>query len=223
MRVLIAEDLALLRAGLARILAANGFEVVAELADGHGLAERIVEVRPDVSIVDVRLPPSFTDEGLRATLAARRAVPGLPILILSQFVEHVYATELLSDRSGGVGYLLKDRVGNVADFVDAVVRVADGGTALDPDVVAQLLAGTRQRARLAALTPREREVLAVMAEGRSNSAIAERLVVSDKAVSKHINNIFAKLDLPPSDEHHRRVLAVLTHQQESARQLPEPG
>ena len=212
MRVLIAEDLTLLRDGLARMLSAYGFDVVATVADGAELAATLVEVRADVSIVDVRLPPTFTDEGLRATIQARRAVPGLPVLILSQFVEQLYASELLSDRHGAVGYLLKDRVAEVTDFVEAVGRVAAGGTALDPDVVAQLLGG-RQRHRLEALTPRERDVLAVMAEGRSNSAIAHRLFITEKAVSKHINGIFTKLDLPPSDDDHRRVLAVLTHLQ----------
>ena len=209
MRVLIAEDLALLRDGLSRMLTAYGFEVVAAVEDGADLADRLVEVRPDVAVVDVRLPPTFTDEGVRATVAARRAVPGLPVLILSQYVEQVYAAELLSDRSGGVGYLLKDRIGEVKEFIEAVRRVAGGGTVMDPEVVAQLLGG-RQRARLDVLTPRERDVLAVMAEGRSNGAIAARLVITEKAVSKHINNIFTKLDLPPSDDDHRRVLAVLT-------------
>ncbi|MEU6425037.1 response regulator transcription factor [Microbispora sp. NPDC046973] len=216
MRVLIAEDLTLLRDGLTRMLTAYGFDVVAAVDDGADLARTLVEVRPDVAVVDVRLPPSFTDEGLRATIAARRVVPGLPVLILSQYVEQVYAAELLSDRSGSVGYLLKDRVGQVKDFIDAVRRVADGGTVMDPEVVAQLLGGGRQRDRLAALTPRERDVLAVMAEGRSNSAIAARLFVTEKAVSKHINNIFAKLALPPSDDDHRRVLAVLTYLNEGA-------
>ena len=211
MRVLIAEDLILLRDGLARMLTAYGFEVVAAVADGAGLAERLVEERADVSILDVRLPPTFTDEGLRAAIAARRAVPGLPVLILSQYVEQLYAAELLSDRTGGVGYLLKDRVGEVKDFVEAVRRVAGGGTAMDPEVVAQLLGGGRQRHRLSALTPRERDVLTVMAEGRSNTAIAGRLFITDKAVSKHIHSIFTKLTLPPSDDDHRRVLAVLTY------------
>lgn len=211
MRVLIAEDLALLRDGLTRMLTAYGFEVVAAIEDGTELAQQLIEVRPDVAVVDVRLPPTFTDEGLRATIAARRAVPGLPVLILSQHVERVYAAELMSDRSGGVGYLLKDRVGDVKDFIDAVRRVAGGGTAMDQEVVAQLIGGGRVRDRLATLTPRERDVLAVMAEGRSNAAIAARLVITEKAVSKHINNIFAKLDLPPSDDDHRRVLAVLTY------------
>lgn len=211
MRVLIAEDLALLRDGLTRMLTAHGFDVVAAVTDGTELAQRLIEVRPDVAVVDVRLPPTFTDEGLRATIAARRVVAGLPVLILSQYVERVYAAELLCDRSGGVGYLLKDRVGEVRDFIEALRQVAAGGTVMDPDVIAQLLTGGRQRDRLAALTPRERDVLAVMAEGRSNAAIATRLVVTEKAVSKHINNIFAKLNLPPSDDDHRRVLAVLTH------------
>ncbi|GGM70858.1 DNA-binding response regulator [Thermopolyspora flexuosa] len=215
MRVLIAEDLALLRDGLTRMLTAYGFEVVATVADGTDLADRLVEIRPDVAVVDVRLPPTFTDEGLRAALQARRRVPGLPVLILSQYVEHLYAAELLSDRSGGVGYLLKDRVGDVRDFVSAVRQVASGGTVMDPEVVARLLTAGRGRNRLSALTPREREVLAVMAEGRSNSAIAARLVITEKAVSKHINNIFAKLGLPPSDDDHRRVLAVLTYLNET--------
>jgi len=215
LRVLIAEDLTLLRDGLTRMLRAYGLDVVAAVDDGTELARQLVEVRPDVSVVDVRLPPTFTDEGLRAAIAARRVVPGLPVLILSQYVEQVYAAELLSDRTGGVGYLLKDRVGEVKDFVEAVRRVANGGTAMDPEVVAQLLGGGRQRDRLAALTRRERDVLAVMAEGRSNGAIATRLVITEKAVSKHINNIFAKLALPPSDDDHRRVLAVLTHLNEA--------
>ncbi|MFD2767218.1 LuxR C-terminal-related transcriptional regulator [Micromonospora eburnea] len=210
MRVVIAEDLVLLRDGLVRMLTAYGFEVVAAVDDGAGLAETLVSVRPDVAVVDVRLPPTFTDEGVRAVIAARRAVPGLPVLILSQYVEQVYARELLSDRAGGIGYLLKDRVGEVREFVDAVRRVAAGGTVMDPEVVAQLLSGGR-RAQLAGLTPREREVLAVMAEGRSNAAIAGQMVITEKAVSKHINSIFAKLDLPPSEDDHRRVLAVLTY------------
>lgn len=207
MRVVLAEDLSLLRDGLTRMFSAYGFEVVAALEDGVELAEQLVSLRPDVAVVDVRLPPSFTDEGLRAVIEARRAVPGLPALILSQYVEPLYATELLSDRTGGVGYLLKSRVGDVREFVEAVRRVASGGTALDPEVVSQLL----QPRGLDQLTPREREVLAVMAEGRSNAAIADRLVITEKSVSNHINSIFNKLDLPPSGEDHRRVLAVLTH------------
>ena len=211
MRVVLAEDLSLLRDGLERMFTAYGFEVVASLEDGEGLAERLISLRPDVAVVDVRLPPTFTDEGLRAAVAARRAIPGFPVLILSQHVEPVYATELLSDRSGGIGYLLKSRVGDVREFVAAVRRVASGGTALDPEVVAQLLRPGARRAGFDQLTPREHEVLAVMAEGRSNAAIAARLVITEKSVSNHINSIFAKLDLPPSDEDHRRVLAVLTH------------
>jgi DNA-binding NarL/FixJ family response regulator len=209
-RVVIAEDLVLLRDGMVRMLTAYGFEVVAAVEDGATLAGTLVSLRPDVAVVDVRLPPTFTDEGLRAAIAARREVPGLPVLILSQYVEQVYARELLSDRAGGVGYLLKDRVGEVREFTDAVRRVAGGGTVMDPDVVAQLL-GSGRSAQVAALTPREREVLAVMAEGRSNAAIAARLVITEKAVSKHINSILTKLDLPPSDDDHRRVLAVLAY------------
>jgi DNA-binding NarL/FixJ family response regulator len=193
------------------MLSAYNFDVVAAVERGDELAETLVALRPDVAVLDVRLPPTFTDEGLRAAIAARRAVPALPVLILSQYVEPVYARELLSDGAGAVGYLLKDRVGEVGDFVKAVRQVAEGGTVMDPDVVAQLLGGGRRRAQLAALTPREREVLAVMAEGRSNAAIAERLVITEKAVSKHINNILTKLDLPPSDDDHRRVLAVLAY------------
>jgi DNA-binding NarL/FixJ family response regulator len=209
-RVVIAEDLVLLRDGMVRMLTAYGFEVVAAVEDGATLAETLVSLRPDVAVVDVRLPPTFTDEGLRAAIAARREVPGLPVLILSQYVEQVYARELLGDRVGGVGYLLKDRVGEVREFTDAVRRVASGGTVMDPDVVAQLL-GSGRSAQLGTLTPREREVLAVMAEGRSNAAIAGRLVITEKAVSKHINNILTKLALPPSDDDHRRVLAVLAY------------
>ncbi len=207
MRVVVAEDLSLLRDGLTRMFTAYGFDVVAALEDGAGLAEQLVSLRPDVAVVDVRLPPTFTDEGLRAAISARRAIPGLPVLILSQYVEPLYATELLSDRAGGVGYLLKSRVGDVREFVEAVRRVAAGGTALDPEVVSQLL----QPRGLDHLTPREREVLAVMAEGRSNAAIADRLFITEKSVSNHINSIFNKLDLPPSEGDHRRVLAVLTH------------
>ena len=210
MRVVIAEDLVLLRDGMVRMFTAYGFEVVAAVEDGATLAGTLVSLRPDVAVVDVRLPPTFTDEGLRAAIAARREVPGLPVLILSQYVEQVYARELLSDRAGGVGYLLKERVGEVREFTEAVRRVAGGGTVMDPDVVAQLLGGGRA-AQLGTLTPREREVLTVMAEGRSNAAIAARLVVTEKAVSKHINSILTKLDLPPSDDDHRRVLAVLAY------------
>jgi len=209
MRVLIAEDQLLLRDGLTRMLTAHGFDVVATVDDGSQLPEALVSVRPDVAVVDVRLPPSFTDEGLRATIAARREVPGLPVLILSQYVERLYARELLSDSTGAVGYLLKDRVGEVTEFVDALVRVAAGGTVVDPEVVRQLI--SRRRDPLTRLTPREREVLALMAEGRSNAAIARALVVSDAAVAKHIASILAKLDLPPAPDDHRRVLAVLAY------------
>jgi DNA-binding NarL/FixJ family response regulator len=207
-RVVIAEDLALLRDGLTRLLEAFDFEVVAAVDNGPALLPALIEHRPDVAVVDVRLPPTFTDEGLQAAIAARTEVPGLPILVLSQHVEPLYARELLTDRKGGVGYLLKDRVANVAQFVDAVRRVAAGGTAMDPEVVSQLLARSEP---LAVLTGREREVLGQMAEGRSNAAIAAKLFITEKAISKHINNIFTKLDLPPSEDDNRRVLAVLTY------------
>jgi DNA-binding NarL/FixJ family response regulator len=207
-RVVIAEDLALLREGLMRLLGEHGFEVVAAVEDGEALVAAVEQHDPDVCVVDVRLPPTFTDEGVRAALEARRRRPGLPVLVLSQYVEQTFAAELLSDGRGGVGYLLKDRVADVRDFVEAVRRVAEGGTALDPEAVAQLLGGRRDSA-LDELTPRERDVLALMAEGRSNAAIAESLVVTDGAVEKHVSNIFAKLGLPPSEQDHRRVLAVL--------------
>jgi DNA-binding NarL/FixJ family response regulator len=207
-RVVIAEDLALLRDGLTRLLEAFDFEVVQTVDNGPALLPALMKYRPDVAVVDVRLPPTFTDEGLQAAIAARTEVPGLPILVLSQHVEPLYARELLTDRNGGVGYLLKDRVSNVGQFVDAVRRVANGGTAMDPEVVSQLLA---RHEPLAVLTAREREVLGEMAEGRSNAAIAAKLFVTEKAVSKHINNIFTKLDMPPSDDDNRRVLAVLTY------------
>jgi len=210
MRVVIAEDLALLRDGLTRLLESNCCEVVAAVADGDAFLEAAEEHRPDVCVVDVRLPPTFRDEGVRAALEARRRVPGLPILVLSQYVERTYAAELLSDGRGGVGYLLKERVADPRDFVDAVRRVAEGGTALDPEAVAQLLGGRGAGTPLDELTPRERDVLGLMAEGRSNHAIAEALVVTDGAVEKHVANIFMKLGLPPSEADHRRVLAVLT-------------
>ena len=209
MRAVIAEDHALLRDGLTRLLTAFGVEVIEAVDNGPSLLPALTRHRPDVAVVDVRLPPTFTDEGLQAAIAARTAVPGLPILVLSQHVEPLYARELLTDSAGGVGYLLKDRIADVAQFVDAVRRVADGGTVMDPEVVSQLLA--RREPPLAVLTPREREVLGQMAEGRSNAAIAGRLFVTEKAVSTHINNIFAKLGLPPSDDDHRRVLAVLAY------------
>jgi DNA-binding NarL/FixJ family response regulator len=181
------------------------------VATGPERLRALTELRPAVAVVDVRLPPTQTDEGLQAALAARRVLPGLPVLILSQHVEQLYARELLADGSGGIGYLLKDRVFNADQFVDAVRRVAAGGTAMDPEVIAKLLAGTDRRAPLARLTPREREVLELMAEGRSNSAIAQRLFLSESAVGKHTASIFSKLDLAPSDDDNRRVLAVLAY------------
>jgi len=207
-RVVIAEDLALLREGITRLLSEHGFDVVAAVGDGDAFLAAVEEHRPDVCVVDVRLPPAFKDEGVRAALEVRRRFGDLPILVLSQYVERTYAAELLSDGRGGVGYLLKDRVADVRDFVDAVRRVADGGTALDPEAVTQLLGG-RDGGPLDELTPREREVLGLMAEGRTNVAIAESLVVTEGAVEKHVSNIFMKLGLPPSDHDHRRVLAVL--------------
>ncbi|HVW18821.1 MAG TPA: response regulator transcription factor [Solirubrobacteraceae bacterium] len=208
MRVMIAEDLALLRDGIVRLLADHGFEVAAAVEDGPSLEAAVDAQPPDVCVIDVRLPPGFRDEGLRTALTLRERHPGLPVLILSQYVERTYAAELLSDGRGAVGYLLKDRVSDVRDFVDAVRRVAEGGTAMDPEAVAQLLGGGG--GRLDELTPREREVLALMAEGRSNAGIAEALVVSQGAVEKHISNVFFKLGLPPAEHDHRRVLAVLT-------------
>ncbi|MBB5076051.1 LuxR C-terminal-related transcriptional regulator [Nonomuraea endophytica] len=210
-RVLIAEDLYLLRDGLVRLLQAHDFTVVGAVETGPELLKALIELRPDVSVVDVRLPPTLTDEGLKASLEARRKIPGLPILVLSQHVEQLYARELLADGTGGIGYLLKDRVFNADQFVDAVRRVAAGGTAMDPEVISKLLASNARNEPLAALTPREREVLEVMAEGRSNAAIAQRLYLSESAVAKHTANIFAKLDLAPSDDDNRRVLAVLTY------------
>jgi DNA-binding NarL/FixJ family response regulator len=210
MRVVIADDAVLLREGLIRLLEENGHEVVAAVGDGPSLVDAIVEHRPDVSIVDVRMPPSHTDEGLRASVTARRMVPRSPILVLSQYVEVSYADDLLADRVGAIGYLLKDRVAEVVDFLDTLARVAAGATVLDPEVVAQLVV-RRGRAPLDSLTLREREVLGLMAEGKSNAAIAKSLVVTDGAVEKHVKNIFTKLDLPPDEEQHRRVLAVLTY------------
>jgi DNA-binding NarL/FixJ family response regulator len=210
-RVVLGEDLALLRDGLIRLLSANGFDVIEAVDNGPALLRALVEHRPDVAVVDVRLPPTFTDEGLRAAIEARATVPGLPVLVLSQYVEQLYARELLSDGNGAVGYLLKDRVANVEQFVDAVRRVAAGGTAMDPEVVSQLLARNAGNVPMHRLTAREREVLGLMAEGRSNAAIAGKLFVTDKAVAKHTNNIFAKLDLPPSTDDNRRVRAVLAY------------
>jgi DNA-binding NarL/FixJ family response regulator len=213
LRVVIAEDLALLRDGLTRLLRDNGFDVVGAVRDGDTLVSAVESERPDIAIVDIRLPPSFRDEGVRAALELRERAPDTAILVVSQYVELTYATELLSDRRGGVGYLLKDRIMDVAEFVDAVQRVAQGGTALDPEVVAQLFS-RRRRGRLDRLTPRELEVLGLMAEGRSNAAIAETLVLTVGAVEKHVANILMKLRLPPSDTDHRRVLAVLAYLQE---------
>jgi DNA-binding NarL/FixJ family response regulator len=207
-RVVIAEDLTLLRDGLSRLLADGGFDVVAAVEDGSSLVRVVVTEKPDVAVVDVRLPPTFRDEGVRAAIEARRRVPELAVLVLSQYVEQTYAAELLADGRGGVGYLLKERVADTRDFVDAVRRVAEGGTALDPEVVRQLVA---RRGPLAELTPREREVLALMAEGRSNAGIATALVITESAVEKHVGRIFEKLQLPASGPDHRRVLAVLAY------------
>jgi DNA-binding NarL/FixJ family response regulator len=213
-RVVIAEDLALLRDGLTRLLRDNGFEVVAAVTDGSALVRVVTTEKPDLAIVDIRLPPTFRDEGLRAALEARRRRPETAILVVSQYVEHAYAAELLADGRGGIGYLLKDRVLDVDEFVDAARRVAGGGTALDPEVVAELFSRRTSDGPLEALTPREREVLSLMAEGRSNAAIAEELVLTVGAIEKHIANIFMKLRLAPSGTDHRRVLAVLAYLQE---------
>lgn len=209
MRIVVAEDSILLREGLIRLLGEAEHEVVAAVGDGPALVEAIAGHRPDVSIVDVRMPPGHTDDGLRAAIEARGQVPGTPILVLSQYVELSYADDLLADRVGAVGYLLKDRVADVDEFLTALHRVAGGATVLDPEVVAQLFAS--RRAPTQALTPRERDVLALMAEGRTNTAIARQLVVTEGAVEKHVSNIFAKLNLPPSDSDHRRVMAVLAY------------
>ena len=206
---MIAEDLLLLRDGLIRLLQAHGFEVVAAVESGPELLAALTDHQPDVAVVDVRLPPTFTDEGLRAAIEARRVRPGLPVLVFSQYVEEVYAAELLAAGSEGVGYLLKDRVSRVDEFLEAVRRVAAGGTVLDPEVVSQLM--VKRSSPLDRLTPREREVLALMAEGLGNTAIGEKLVISDGAVHKHVGNVFLKLDLPPTDSGHRRVLAVLAY------------
>jgi DNA-binding NarL/FixJ family response regulator len=211
MRVVIAEDSVLLREGLVRLLTDSGFEVVDRVGDGPGLVAAIERHRPDVSVVDVRMPPSFRDEGLRAALEARRRVPGTPILVLSQYVEERYAGELLESGAEGVGYLLKERVADVADFVAALRRVAGGGTVLDPEVVAQLVARRRRGDPLDTLTSREREVLALMAEGRTNSAIADALYVNEGTIEKHVTAIFGKLNLAATDTDHRRVLAVLAY------------
>ncbi len=211
MRVVIAEDSVLLREGITRLLAEHGAEVVAALGDAGRLLAAVREGKPDLVIVDVRMPPTFTDEGLRAAVELRSVLPGTPVLVLSQYVEERFATELLGGSTVGVGYLLKERVADVSDFISACRRVAIGGTALDPEVVAQLLVRSRRREPLASLTPRERDVLGLMAEGLSNAGIAQRLVISDGAVEKHITSIMSKLELPAGATDHRRVLAVLTY------------
>ena len=211
MRVVIAEDSVLLRAGITRLLEDAGLTVVAAVGDGEELLRAVTEHRPDVCVVDVRMPPTHTDEGLRAALVVRRSWPDVGVLVLSQYVEEKYATELLAGDTRGVGYLLKDRVADVDEFISALLRVAAGGAALDPDVVGQLLARSRRRDPLERLTPREQDVLKLMAEGRSNTGIASVLVVSEGAVEKHVSSLFAKLDLIPGDTDHRRVLAVLRY------------
>ncbi|MEV0353723.1 response regulator transcription factor [Nonomuraea sp. NPDC050680] len=212
MRVVVADDAVLIREGLVRLLEEFGCEVVATAGDGDGLVKAVAEYRPDVSVVDVRMPPSFTDEGLRAAVEARRRVPGAPVLILSQYVEVSYADDLLADARGAVGYLLKDRVVDVDEFMEGLRRVAAGGTVFDPQVVSQLMVRRRRDDPLAQLTPREREVLGLMAEGKSNPAIGRQLVISDGAVEKHIRSIFSKLGLYADDsDQHRRVLAVLAY------------
>ncbi|WP_116211347.1 LuxR C-terminal-related transcriptional regulator [Streptomyces olivoreticuli] len=211
MRVVLAEDLFLLRDGLVRMLEAFDFEIAAAVESGPELDRALAELEPDVAIVDVRLPPSFTDEGLQCALAARRRTPGLPVLVLSQHVEQLYARELMADGTGGIGYLLKDRVFDAAQFIDAVRRVAAGGTAMDPQVISQLLTRRARDTPMGRLTPREREVIELMAQGRSNAAIAAQLQITERAVAKHTSNIFTKLGLPPSDDDNRRVLAVLAY------------
>ena len=211
MRIVIGEDLFLLREGLVKLLSAHGFEIVAAVATAPELLAALVDEHPDVGIVDVRLPPTHTDDGLRAALRARQQIPGLPVLVLSQYVEQLYARELLADGTGGIGYLLKDRVFDSDQFVEAIRRVAAGGTAMDPEVIARLLARNTDNGAVSALSPREREVLGLMAEGRSNAAIAEQMVITERAVAKHTASIFLKLDLQPSDDDNRRVLAVLAY------------
>ena len=211
MRVVIAEDAVLLREGISRLLADAGCQVAAAVGTSDDLVRAVETHRPDVSIVDVRMPPTFKDEGLRAAIAARRSVTNTPILVLSQYVEERYASELLANGAGGIGYLLKDRVADVRDFVAAVRQVAAGGTVLDPEVVAQLVTRRRRDDKLMTLSAREQEVLALMAEGRSNRAVAEQLFISDGTVEKHVTSIFEKLHLPASEDDHRRVLAVVTY------------
>lgn len=211
MRIVIAEDAAVLRDGLVQLITDRGHEVPAALPDAEGLLAAVAEHRPDVAVVDIRMPPTHTDEGLRAAIEVRRAYPQTGVLVFSQYVETRYASRLLAENAAGIGYLLKERVVDVRDFMDALERVAAGGTALDPEVVGQLLGAGRRVDALDTLTPRERDVLGQMAEGRSNAAIAKALHISDRAVEKHIGGIFTKLDLPPSDEDHRRVMAVLRY------------
>ena len=211
MRVVVADDSVLVREGLVRLLAESGFEVAGQAADAEDLMRKVRAHRPDVAIVDIRMPPTHTDEGLRAARSIREELPGTGVLVLSQYVEEQYALELLADDAQGVGYLLKDRIAEVDDLAEAVRRVGNGGSALDPEVVSRMLGRQRRDDPLAALTPREREVLGLMAEGRSNQAIAARLVVTDRAVEKHVSNIFGKLRLPAAPEDHRRVLAVLAY------------
>jgi len=221
MRVVIAEDGVLLREGLSRLLVEAGVEVVAAVPDGAGLLRAVEQFQPDLCVVDVRMPPTWTDEGVRAALVIRRQWPAVAVLVLSQYVEETYAVELIAGNTSGVGYLLKDRVADVGEFVEALRRVGGGGTALDPEVVGQLLARSRRQDPLARLTPRERDVLRLMAEGRSNAAIAAQLVVTDGAVEKHVSNIFTKLDLPPAEQDHRRVLAVLRYLESADPAEPE--
>ena len=209
MRVVVADDSVLLREGVVRLLSENGFEVVAQAGDAEDLIRKVKAHKPDVAVVDIRMPPTNTDDGLRAALEIRAELPDTGVLVLSQYVEEGYALDLVGDSAGGVGYLLKDRVADVERFVDSVRRVAEGGSALDPEVVSQLVGRARRDDPLAELTPREREVLELMAEGRSNNAIAEHMIVTERAVEKHVTSIFSKLGLAPAPEDHRRVLAVL--------------
>jgi DNA-binding NarL/FixJ family response regulator len=209
MRVIVAEDSVLLREGVVRVLREAGFEVVGQAGDGQDLLRKVRMHRPDVAVIDIRMPPSYTDEGLQAALAIRAEMPDTGVLVLSQYIEQQFALELLGENAAGVGYLLKNRVSDLERFTDAVRRVAEGGSSLDPEVVSQMLGRRRMKDPLAALTSREREVLGLMAEGRSNQGIAENLVISERAVEKHVTSIFTKLGLPPAVEDHRRVLAVL--------------
>jgi DNA-binding NarL/FixJ family response regulator len=209
MRVVVADDSVLRREGVVRLLSENGFDVVAQAGDAEDLIRKVRAHKPDVAVVDIRMPPTNTDDGLRAALEIRAELPDTGVLVLSQYVEEGYALDLVGDSAGGVGYLLKDRVADVDRFVDSVKRVADGGSALDPEVVSQLVGRARRDDPIDELTPREREVLELMAEGRSNNAIAEHMTVTERAVEKHVTSIFGKLDLAPAPEDHRRVLAVL--------------